>query len=62
MKIIHLFPGSRTEGEVIAYFGTARLIKTVDGKYELVGGSAADRTEAKEWISLFFHEAVPHGR
>ena len=62
MKIIHLFPEARPEGEVIAYFGTARLVKSVDGKYELVGGSASDRTEAKEWISLFFHEAVPHAR
>jgi hypothetical protein len=25
----------------------------------LRGGTSADRTQAKEWISLFMHEAVP---
>ncbi len=59
MKIIHLFPELKRETEVIAYFGKARLEKTFDGKYELVGGAAADRAEAQEWISIFFHETVP---
>jgi hypothetical protein len=30
----------------------------VGGKLELRGGSAEDRGEAKEWMSLFWHEAV----
>ena len=51
------FP-TRNEGETIATFGEARLVKQLDGKLELVGGSPENRTEAKEWVSLFLHEAV----
>jgi hypothetical protein len=46
------------DGEVIAHFGQARLIRHLDGKLELKGGSRGDRTEAREWMSLFWHEAV----
>jgi len=38
--------------------GEARLIKYLDGRTELRGGSNQDRAEAREWISLFWHEAV----
>jgi hypothetical protein len=48
----------RNEGELLAGFGDARLIKHLDGKLELIGGSPADHTAAKEWISLFLHSAV----
>jgi hypothetical protein len=59
MKIKHLFPElAKKDGEVIATFGQARLIRTVEGKWELVGGSSCDRLEAQEWISLFMHEAM----
>jgi hypothetical protein len=43
----------------IACFGRARLLSRADGQVELRGGSESDRTEAKEWISLFMHDAVP---
>jgi hypothetical protein len=33
----------RNEGELIAGFGQARLVKTLDCKYELRGGSHEDR-------------------
>ncbi len=46
------------KGEVVATFGAARLIRTPEHKYELRGGSRADRTAAKEWISLFRHDVV----
>jgi len=46
------------EGEVIATFGRARLVKKPDARYELVGGSMEDHLQAREWISLFMHEAV----
>ena len=52
------FPPYKDEGEVVAYFGQARLIKFLDGKLELHGGSDGDRAEAREWMSLFCHEAV----
>ena len=52
------FPPYKDEGEIVAYFGQARLIKFLDGKLELHGGSDGDRAEAREWMSLFWHEAV----
>lgn len=44
---------------LIACFGQARLLSRMDGRVELRGGTESDRTEAKEWISLFLHDAVP---
>lgn len=44
---------------VVTHFGQARLIMLPDASMELRGGYSADRTAAKEWISLFMHEAVP---
>jgi len=46
------------QGEVIAGFGQTRLVKTLDCKYELRGGSNEDRAAAKEWISMFMHEVA----
>ena len=48
----------RDTDEVVAVFGQANLIKGLDGKAELRGGTAQDRVAAKEWIALFGHEAV----
>jgi len=45
-------------GRVIASFGQATLVKTLDNKYELRGGSKEDRLSAYEWISLFMHHVV----
>jgi hypothetical protein len=42
----------------MAAWSQARLIKYLDGKLELLGGSKEDRLAAHEWISLFRHEAV----
>ena len=56
MKSKSCFPNGREQGEVIASFGQARLVKHLDGKYELRGGSKQDRLAAKEWIALFCHD------
>ena len=58
MKITRMFSGRLDEGEVIAYFGQARLVRRLDCKFELRGGSVEDHSCAKEWISLFMHEVV----
>ncbi|HZQ45805.1 MAG TPA: hypothetical protein VFC07_02240 [Verrucomicrobiae bacterium] len=50
--------GPKSE-QLITTFGRARLVSLPDGTVELRGGQAQDRTSAKEWISLFMHEAVP---
>ena len=39
MRIKNLFPDHKAEGEVIAEWGGAKLIKRLDGKLELRGGS-----------------------
>lgn len=44
---------------IIAWFGTARLLRDRKGIVELEGGSPADRQTALEWISLCFHEVAP---
>jgi hypothetical protein len=44
--------------EVIARFGKAALIKQHNGTWQLKGGSDEDRLSAREWISLFQHEAI----
>jgi hypothetical protein len=44
--------------EVIASWGGAKLVKYLDGRVELKGGSKEDQMEAKEWISMFMHEVV----
>jgi hypothetical protein len=48
----------RDEAETLATFGDAKLIKKSTGKIELVGGSPEDRIAAREWVSLFLHEAM----
>ena len=54
----NIFPDFKDEGEVIATWGEAKLVKYLDGKLELKGGSKDDHADAREWISLFWHEAV----
>jgi hypothetical protein len=48
-----------TRFQLLARFGEAKLLAREDGKLELRGGTVSDRIEAREWISLFMHEAVP---
>jgi hypothetical protein len=42
--------------ETLAFFGKARLIRLPDGRHDLVGGSAHDRSTARKWCSLFAPE------
>jgi len=46
------------EGETVASFGAADLIRHGDGRWELRGGSPTDHAAAREWCSLFQHEAT----
>ena len=48
----------QTEGETMATFGAARLVKKLNGKIELIGGTADDHADAREWCSLFAPEVV----
>lgn len=58
MKLNRLAWLKEDQGELIATFGDARLVKCLDGKIKLLGGSPDDRTAAREWCSLFLHEAL----
>jgi hypothetical protein len=43
------FPPYKDEGEVVAAWGQAQLIRYLDGRTELRGGSKEDRQAAQEW-------------
>jgi len=45
----------------VAAFGNARLIRSQNGRHELIGGTADDHAAAREWCSLFAHELVFSG-
>jgi hypothetical protein len=47
---------------ILNRFGKAWLIKRANRKHKLVGGSADDCTDAKEWASLSAHELFSPGR
>jgi len=57
----HVSDNDQGKGEVIASFGEAKLIKKPDRKYELVGGTEADRAEAQKWIAMFMRNDVVQG-
>lgn len=44
--------------EVLAVFGRAEVVRLEDGGHALLGGTPNDRTQAREWISLFGHDVV----
>jgi hypothetical protein len=53
------YPPFKDEGEVMASWGEALLIKYLDGNLVLKGGLKEDRQAAHEWISMFLNgEAV----
>jgi hypothetical protein len=58
MKLKNSFWLGEIEGETIAIFGSARLVKKLNGKIELIGGTADDHADAREWCSLFAPEFV----
>jgi hypothetical protein len=40
-------------GETLAGFGDARLVKYLDGRVELLGGTEAERERALAWLAQF---------
>ena len=56
-NIRRLALGFRTP-RLVARFGPARLVETRHGVVEVRGGTAEEVVAAKEWISLFMHEAT----
>jgi hypothetical protein len=59
MKLKNVINSTSIErGDAVAQFGNSLLIRQTDGKYRLAGGSRSDHAEAREWTSMFLHEAV----
>ncbi len=58
MKNRHPSTKPKTQPRVLASFGRANLVRMAGSCCELRGASEDDFTAAKEWISLFLHEAV----
>jgi hypothetical protein len=56
MKSKTYFPGGTELGDILASFGHARLVKHLNGTYELRGGSKQDRLAAKEWLAVFWRD------
>jgi hypothetical protein len=48
----------RAGRQIVAAFGTSRLVRNQNGRHELVGVTADDYAAAHEWCSLFTHEVV----
>jgi hypothetical protein len=58
MKTKRVLEFLRALEELIAVFGQAQLVRMLDGKTGLQGGTAEDRPKAKEWISMFWHQGA----
>jgi hypothetical protein len=60
-RTVSTFKALQTGYRIIARFGDAKLVKKADGRHELIGGTANDQTNAREWCSLFAPEVVFSG-
>jgi hypothetical protein len=59
MKMNSLWPWhGADDGELLASFGDAQLVKHLDGTCEIQGGSAEERGEARDWVSLFLQHVI----
>ena len=43
---------------LIATFGAAKLVRCLNGRFELRGGTNSDLIEAREWVSMFMPEVT----
>ena len=54
MKPNRMLEYLRAQEEVVAAFGQAQLVRSLDGKLELRGGTPEERQQAQEWVSKFW--------
>lgn len=62
MKLNWLWKLLGIDTTLVVRFGGAQLIRTLEGRLELAGGTVEDRQRVREWISMFWHEANPAAR
>jgi hypothetical protein len=60
-RLLSMVSGRNRE-EVIAVFGSGRLVQLSRVRMELRGGTREDEIEARSWIALFMPETVLTGR
>lgn len=53
---VRRYPKEGDAGTLLAGFGTAKLLRFLDGRVELEGGTEADRATALEWLAKFCPE------
>ena len=58
MKLNLLWQMRNQDGELLASFGGAQLVKHLDGTCEIRGGSPEERDEARDWVALFLHHVI----
>jgi hypothetical protein len=58
---LNLIRWMATDGELetLVTFGSSRVVRLRSGRLEIRGGDRLDRAAAKEWTSIFCHEALP---
>ena len=61
MKINLAASFAQNQDERIAGFGDAWIVRKLNGRFKLIGGSLEDRRAAREWCSLFLAKAVFEG-
>ncbi len=52
--------GESCEGEVVALFGQARVVKSPDGPIEIKGGSVEEQAQVRAWQAIFYPDASTH--
>jgi len=58
MKLTNSSWFSLANVETIARFRAARLVRKLDGRHELIGGTPSEHSAAREWCSIFAPEIV----
>jgi hypothetical protein len=48
----------RDDRELIAQWGEARLVRAINGKLELLGGTRDHRKQAGDWIRVHYPQAA----
>ena len=53
MRHHRLLDEFRPTEELIAGFGEASIMRTLDGEYHIRGGTEQERAKAQDWMNLF---------
>ena len=57
IRHLRRYTQSAEEAEVIAVFGEAKLVRQLNRRLEIRGGTQAERAEARNWAARFLRSA-----